>query len=303
MKQTLYILFFIATRVALHAQAVDFAPVGAKWWVNQIVLDPIPADSFVIVEVTHEEIKEGELCRVITNLSGCGLPDPAYVFTRNDSVFFFSEVTEQFELLYDFTATIGSSWTVKGLNHIFGNEHTVTISDVLDVDYQGQVLKTWMLNGNFTIWGDRIVEKAGNLWYIGPTYSENCIPGQIGFMPHYVRCYEEDGALYKFGFIDCEDYDDISALEEIAEAVEFHLSPNPATTHTRLELDVRFQQDRRIQFLVLHASGWISYEGMLPPAISFYDIALEALASGVYYVLLRDDKGVQIGVKKLVITP
>lgn len=67
----------------------------------------VPAYSFVIVEVTHEEMKEGQLSRVITNLSGCGLPNPAYMLTRNDSVFFFSEVTEQLELLYDFTATVG----------------------------------------------------------------------------------------------------------------------------------------------------------------------------------------------------
>ena len=60
------------------SQSADFAPVGAKWWVNQIVLEPIVADSFVIVEVTHEEMKAGELCRVISNMSGCGLPNPAH---------------------------------------------------------------------------------------------------------------------------------------------------------------------------------------------------------------------------------
>ncbi len=54
----------------LAAQPVDFAPVGAKWYINQIVLEPIPADSFIIVEVTGEEMKAGQLCRVIENLIG-----------------------------------------------------------------------------------------------------------------------------------------------------------------------------------------------------------------------------------------
>ena len=96
----------------LTAQTTDFAPVGARWYVNQIILDPIPADSFVIVEVTGEEMMAGQLCRVISNLSGCGLPNPAHVFTRNDSVFFFSIETQQFELLYDFTAQAGSQWII-----------------------------------------------------------------------------------------------------------------------------------------------------------------------------------------------
>lgn len=302
MKQALYILFFIATQVVLHAQAVDFAPVGAKWWINQIVLDPIPADSFVIVEVTGEEMKEGELCRVISNLSGCGLPEPVFVFTRHDSVFFFSEVTDQFELLYDFTATVGSSWTVKGLAHIFGNEHTVTVTEVKEVDYQGQVLMTWMLDGNFTIWGDRMVEKAGNLWHIGPTYSEDCIPGQSGFMPHYVRCYEEDGELYKFVFSDCDEYDDISLIEEMAQAHMFRLTPNPATSATRLELDAWLHHHRDIRLRLLHPSGRAIYKGVLPPYVYIHDIPVQGLAGGVYFVELRDHTGRLLGIEKLILT-
>jgi len=303
MKQVLLMCLLLINGIILEAQTIDFAPVGAKWWINQIVLDPIPADSFVIVEVTHEEVKDGELCRVITNLSGCGLPNPAYVYTRNDTVFFFSEVTEQFELLYDFTATVGSSWTVKGLSHIFGNEHTVTVTDVKYEEYYGKLLKTWLLDGNFTVWGDRIVEKAGNLWHIGPTYSEDCIPGQDGFMPHYLRCYEEDGELYKFVFTDCDEYDDISVINDIAHVSYFHLTPNPASVSTRLELDASLVHDRDIRLRLFHPSGKAVYEGVLPANAYIHDIPVDLLASGIYYILLEDHTGRLLGVEKLLITP
>jgi len=71
---TLSLLLFIPLTIV--AQEVDFAPVGAKWWINQIVTEPHPPrDSLIIAEVTGEEMKAGELCRVIENVGGCRLPD------------------------------------------------------------------------------------------------------------------------------------------------------------------------------------------------------------------------------------
>lgn len=71
MKKTILIALLSGALVSLlSAQSSDFAPVGARWYVNQIVLEPILADSFVIVEVTGEEMMAGQLCRVISNLSG-----------------------------------------------------------------------------------------------------------------------------------------------------------------------------------------------------------------------------------------
>ena len=75
----LYTLFFsllLFIPLTMEAQEVDFAPVGAKWWINQIVTEPA-RDSFIIAEVTGEEMKAGELCRVIENV--CRLPDPTHV--------------------------------------------------------------------------------------------------------------------------------------------------------------------------------------------------------------------------------
>src|SRR5690606_35315752 len=111
---------------------------------------------------------------VITGLSGCGLPNPAHVFTRHDSVFFFSEVTDQFELLYDFTATVGSTWTVKGLSHAPLGDLVVNITEVREIEMFGRVYKAWF-RPLTEQWGDRIVEKAGSLWDHGPTAPWHCL--------------------------------------------------------------------------------------------------------------------------------
>ncbi len=208
------------------SQSADFAPVGAKWWVNQIVLEPVPADSFVIVEVTGEEMKDGELCRVITNLSGCGLPTPAHVFTRSDSVFFYSEVTDQFELLYDFTATVGSTWPIKGLSGFQGLDYVVHVINVSFEEYSGNILKTWWIEDSGD-WGNRIVEKVGSLWYPGPTYIEYCPEPIDKRNAYWVRCYEENGELIKFWDNPCDRYKDLSPIQDVVDKGRISILPNP----------------------------------------------------------------------------
>lgn len=239
MKKTILIALLSGVLVSLlSAQGADFAPVGARWYVNQIVLDPIPADSFVIVEVTGEEMMAGQLCRVISNLSGCGLPNPAHVFTRNDSVFFYSAVTQQFELLYDFTAEVGSQWTVRGLSHL-GFDVQV---DVLEVTYRhfgADSLKLWRVNTTGYFWGDIIMEKVGSQWYPGPTSVDDCSAGLEERLPYSVRCYEDDSGLYNLSAnnMPCDFFDDISSTRQ-HETISgvFGMYPNPAQGRVYFEM-------------------------------------------------------------------
>ncbi len=231
MIRSYFILSLLLIGSILHAQKVDFAPVGAKWYINQIVVDPIPADSFIIVEVTGEEIKSGQLCRVIENLSGCGLPNPAHVFTRNDSVFFYSSVTSEFELLYDYTAQVGSEWTVKGLSNFNGVDIKVQVTGLFDWAFGDDTLKAMAIKTPpiLDIWGDYILEKIGGRAYLSPTYLEDCGIDQWAYMPRPIRCYEENGKLYNFNpQFACDYYDDISSTSEITSEDKFVVLPNPA---------------------------------------------------------------------------
>jgi hypothetical protein len=59
MKNILILIIVLICHSQGVSQTIDFALVGAKWWVNQIVLEPIPADSYTyyipswMVEKTH----------------------------------------------------------------------------------------------------------------------------------------------------------------------------------------------------------------------------------------------------------
>lgn len=289
----LYVFAFTLLFINLSvSQTVDFAPVGAKWWINKVVTEPIPADSFVVAEVLYEEIKNGQLCRVITNLSGYGLPNPAHVFTRNDSVFFYSEVTEQFELLYDFTATAGSNWTVKGLSNYNGWDFVVNVTGVSDVDYNGQILKTWHIPFS-EHWGDRIVEKVGSLWYLSPV-----IPSfPTGYNPHVIRCYEEDGELYSFITFECDYYDDISSVVRYSINSKMSLSPNPSKGNVVLKISPDVEEsDLKYSIKTIYGRELQTGQYRHPET----NIDLSDIPQGMYLVIIQSN-GTAVGAQKLVV--
>lgn len=292
-------LVMLLTGSLVSAQNVDFAPVGARWWINQIVEGPfsVPADSFVIAEVTHEEMKAGELCRVITGLSGCGLPNPAHVFTRHDSVFFFSEVTDQFELLYDFTATVGSTWTVKGLSHAPLGDLVVNITEVREIEMFGRVYKAWFMP--FTEqWGDRIVEKAGSLWYPGPTPPWHCLGGIEDYAPYSVRCYEENGELYTFTTTGCDWYDDISGTYDLEFLQKMIVTPNPAYGVMRLQIPGMAFDEGQIMASVYSPDGVVLHSRAVHHTDSTIDIS--GYPAGIYYLVLQKN-GKPVDVHKVVV--
>ncbi len=231
MNKFLFVLSCSLLMDGLRAQPVDFAPVGVKWYINQIVLEPIPADSFVIVEVTGEELKAGQLCRVIENLSGCGLPNPAHVFSRNDSVFFYSTVTNAFELLYDYTAQVGGTWTVKGLSNFNGQDIQVEVTNIFPWTFGSDTLMAMTIKTTPfpDAWGPYILEKIGGRVYLSPTYMEDCGFGPEIYMPYVIRCYEEDGKIYHFNpVVACDEYYDISLTSDLSLDHGIMLVPNPA---------------------------------------------------------------------------
>ncbi len=294
MKLIIVILLYSVFFQNIYSQSSNFAPVGAKWWVNQIVTEPILADSFVLVEVTGEELKEGELCRVISNLSGCGLPNPAHVFNRNDSVYFYSEETNQFELLYDFKAEVGSSWVVKGLSN-FDIDVVVSVLEVADLEWFGEVHKTWTIETTNNVWGQYIVETVGSLWYPGPTYSDNCLPGQESFVAHNIRCYEYEDVLFSFASIDCDFFPTILSSKEKHFNHQLNIFPNPASEFINLK---GFMSQKDLSVKIFDLFGTLVLEKR--KYIQGEEIEIKHLTSGSYIVLVYS-QGKEIGVQKFLL--
>lgn len=192
------LLIFSAT-LNLQAQSTDFAPVGAKWYYKQISFDAPYPEEFRLVEVTGEVVFQGQMCRIIEGLTmGCGLPSISHVFTRNDSTFFWSDFTNQFEMLYDFRANQGDTWLIQGLGPV-NDSLRIFVDSVGQRVMNGDVLKIWFIStlGCYD-WGNEIMEKLGNLSFLSPSYCL-CENG-----PNGIRCYLDAASDYHFVSYPCD---------------------------------------------------------------------------------------------------
>ena len=224
MKNSIFLLAFFATFSILSGQSIDFAPVGAKWYYTQHSDNyPYPAE-FRLVEVISEQVFQGQICRKILGLTeGCGLPTTSYVFTRNDSVFFWSPYTAKFQLLYDFRASLGSSWLIEGLSAGPSSDSLRVFVDSLSQRIVGSdTLKVWHItNLGCYDWGNEIIEKLGNDYFLSPSFCL-CENGPSG-----IRCYADQSSEYHFVTYPCDTSILISGTSDFLLNNAIQVMPNP----------------------------------------------------------------------------
>ncbi len=222
MKQYLFLFAFTVSKLQAFAQTTDFAPVGATWYYSEVsFIIPYP-EKFRLVEVTGEEVFQGKLCRKIEGLTGCGLHNPCYVFSQNDSVFYWSIHTSSFQLLYDFRAVPGDSWEIDGMLPPVG---AVRIQvDSLSTRVVGNdTLKAWCVSYSpeWFDWGTEILEKVGNTCFLGPS-SDLCENGPCG-----IRCYSDSANDLRFVPYPCDTAIFTSKTKNIPGLEPINIYPNP----------------------------------------------------------------------------
>jgi len=222
MKEFFLLFAFTVSSLQAFSQASDFAPVGATWYYSETsTIMPYP-EKFRLVEVTGEEVFQGKLCRKIEGLTGCGLPNPCYVFSQNDSVFYWSPNTSMFQLVYDFNAMPGDFWDIDGLLPPFGPVR-IMIDSLTNRIVGNDTLKLWHTSHTPTVfdWGNEILEKVGNTCFMGPTYAlcENQTCG--------LRCYADPEVDYRFVPYACDTTIFTSKTKDIAALESISMNPNP----------------------------------------------------------------------------
>ena len=262
----------------LAGQTLDFAPVGAKWYYSIYDFDPPPPYGQFphVVEVVGKELYQGKICSKLVNIGLGTVPDPLYVYTQNDSVFFYSLLSEQFELLYDFGAELGETWTIGGLASTLTDYDslTVLVDGISLVNFSGIPLK--MLHISYPLlpyeWGYEIIAGIGNTFFLTPDV------GLFEGGPMGLRCYSIADTLLQFVTYPCDTTIIITSTEHVIEETPIILSPNPFSdylhiqNHT-LEQDPEFflydlmgrlylrtnlpQGDKRVEFPDLPAGAYL----------------------------------------------
>jgi hypothetical protein len=227
MKNYLLLLSILLSTTGIMAQTSDFAPVGARWIYTEanFALQGVP----YIMEVTGKENFKGKWCSRFEYQPNS--LDKLYLYTGNDTVFYYSFLSEQFEMLYDFSAEVGDSWIIGGLegynpdNPLPYAPDTITVDSISHLYISGDTLKVWHIHNTFWFdWGDRIIEKVGNDGLPLPRFGlfETSVWG--------LRCFETSETFFQFVPYPCDTiFSTTSATNAPVETLKIHVSPNPAT--------------------------------------------------------------------------
>lgn len=283
-KILLLILTFTTTAIA----AQEFAPVGATWHYSQATANT-EIIAYKTIQSFADTVIEGKTCRKLLEISRYSLtPDTSfvYVYSSNDSVFFFRE--NNFHLLYSFGAQVGDTVTLGYYTTYEGLPLKMIIDSTSLIDINGQFKKQQYVrcgDGISVEFGGYIIEGIGNVNFMFPL-ADSYTDGPL-------RCYEDsNNGLFispyhsnnGWDFQHCEQI--ITGMNE----TEFHNSlqifPNPA--HSSITLT---HINRLTDYAILDLTGRILKQGNTQTSSR---ISIDDLANGIYLVSLFNNRDTAI---------
>jgi hypothetical protein len=294
MKSISILLLQILVCVSIRAQQYNFAPLGAKWVFSESEF--LPSPNFYgsiprVVEVTAKEMFEGQYCSRIEGVNNnfepsFTVPEPLHVYSRNDTVFYYSLLTQKFEMLYDFTAETGDQWTIRGLNNpVQDDSMIVTVDSVKYIDYNGQTLKLQYVSHWYEVYdwngGGPILAGVGGLELLTPEYGLY----EGGFSG--LRCYTDSLIDVKFVDFPCDAIIS-STVEASHSTLGVYLSPNPFEEFLQIQLTSN-PISGGLHFFLFSPDGQLIH--YLPLTADQMNLQLPGCSAGLYFWEVRSADG------------
>lgn len=288
MKYKSLFLAFFSVSYGLLAQSLDFVPLGAKWYYTETQYAP-PSIFPHIVAVESKEMYQGKLCSKLSAPGPGSLPEiPCYVYTQGDSVFFYSHFSNQFEMLYDFSAAVGDSWVIGGLAAVDPpiSSDTIRVDSISTININGTNLKVWHISNSFLYdWGDQIIETIGNTGLFAPRY------GFFDIAVWGLRCYESPNVDYHLVPYPCDTVIISTSTKNPTWENEINLLPTPFQDRLTIVTELSFALET---FTIYDQTGALMLQK--PIFSRATEINTANLAPGLYYYTLTvKDKGIKRG--------
>ncbi len=283
-----WIICFFSSIVnpAIAQSDIGFAPVGAKWHYQIWPFDFPYRVNYTSFSCTGDTIINGKSCSQITIGASqwgsySGLSNPFFLHYDSNQVFWFNQYSNQFNLLYDFNADIGESWTIKlqcdtTFPIVWSDSLVVTVTNVSSMNVNGNSLKVLHLD-NFST----IVEGIGSL---GTPYPEitSCTGIWVDPTAHPIRCYRDTviGFFRSSLNLPCDTTYNLPVGIEASKPSFIRVSPNPVKDILRIDFDIEVPGKKLI-------SGFNS-SGQLVLQNSFqgntYSLDISYLPAGIYSI-------------------
>ena len=212
------LVFVLILANCLASAQIQWAPKGAKWYIEKIEGTAPLNVGYVLYEVNRDTIMQDKKVSVISrtyyhsNGKDISALENEYTYEQDSIVYFWKN--GRFYTLYDFSARPGDKWTVYGSGRYkdycgYDSLGVVEVDSVTTLTINNQKLKAIYtspdINSDWHFEG-AIIERIGNITHLLPK-SKGCLldtPDDEGSL----RCYEDNIiGLYKAGYcglINCE---------------------------------------------------------------------------------------------------
>lgn len=296
MKSTL--LFLIPLLISVNILGQDFAPVGAKWYYGEGFAFSGNID-YILLTSEKDTLIKNVTCRKITKRHQLGCFSRSineYLFSRNDSVFFFDEPFNDFQLLYDFNAQKDDSWIIKIkdeeqiIDSIVIKVDSILISQINYIDlktlYVTYSKKNDQMNESYQ---STIIEKIGDLQYMFNWYPWSTIACDANYSTG-LRCYQDNTfGLYSTGTTDSCDYVHVwtNISNKYSEHV-FNIYPNP----TNGIVNIKSSDDSK---LLIEMTSILGRLILTKEFHTSTQLDLSPFQNGLYILMIkRDDKLIDV---------
>jgi len=270
--------------------AQEWAPIGATWHYSNYDWDGnINYEKWT---VTKDTIFEGVNCRKIVkeNIIYCyERPEIEYTFERNDSIFFWDTLFNEFQLFYNFSPTIGDSIT-----YIYNAKFSTPTGKDTVIMYFDSISNTTIntislkkihvsyLFEDSIVPGNPLIESIGDLFYFFH-FNREARGLCDGDYTRGLRCYEDSN----IGFFQVEGQDSCehnvpytSIKNDVSDNVVIY--PNPVENELKIiSEDIIYSNYRVIDNL-----GQIQFSGELKK--SKQSINTSTLQNGIYFIQLEN---------------
>jgi len=290
MRNIILTIIFSISLTSLFAQT--WPPIGAKWTYSHHASFYPYLNEPRTIECIGDTIIGGKSCRILLGNCICGYDVyETYLYHENGKVFMYSDSSDAFNILYDFSAGPGDSWTLIPPISEFGDSTVITVNAVGIEVINGDTLNIQHIQNEMYSayeFPSYIIENIGCYFCFYPLHA-TCDP-----WTGPIRCYEDTNGLIKFTDLPCDTVIYYSINENPLNDV-IKVFPNPANTKFFIEIDEMINIQYSVLILSTNGQNQIYKTSLKNDS----EINIEKLKQGFYFIQLEFEDG-QVAVKKII---
>lgn len=275
----------------------NWAPRGATWYYSEKFA--FSGDiNYMKFQSIADTIINDKRCSIIykdRQLLCNARSDKEYMYSENDTVYYYDSVFNEFQILYDFSAELGDSWFIKVKEDGFNTDTViVTVDSIGSTTINDHNLKSLFVtyvirSGDYSIdYQSTIVERVGDIIYM---FNFSSISAGVCDMnwTDGLRCYEDSIiGHYETGIADSCTYTYVWTGLETPGTNDGRIILFPNPTNDIIQIRYPVNNYDRLTFRVFDLSGKSILFGDTQNSRSF---SLKNCSPGLYQVLFFDPEG------------